>query len=763
MHRSPLLRVRSIIKGRRTRKKKRQRSFAERTLRAAALALGAMSLATAIIALAALPLYLYVTQGLPSVVRLEELLRPLSGELLQPTRLYDRSGQQVLLSLEPQEASRAFLRIENQYLLDAFVASQDPHFWTRPAGDLLDLDGGPNGIAESLTARLLLPSDAEGWLKTLRARLLANEATARYGREQILVWSLNSAYFGHWAFGVESAAQLYLGKPAADLSLGEAALLAAVAQAPALNPFDAPELAVQYQRLVLSAMRDQGLITDTEFTTAFVAALVFAPASGPQSLAPDFTELVLQQLEMEFGQDRLQLGGLKVVTTLDFSLEREISALLESAGAQVDGVVLDPLNGQILALQASGDDHVTERILAPFAYMTLFAQGEAPASLIWTAHGPTTLRAALAAAEPAPGESLSASAKVTDALGLQANRGHSLLQVAASYGVLANSGLLVGIDAEDQLTPTSILFVGDLQDRVLLNRIRGQVQVVASPELTALVTDVLTDASVRMGDAIAWGTLGRSFAFLQADDAGSGTWQVGYSPQRVIGLWFEEGSEAEDIWAALFQAAHRDLPIRSWEVPADLTSIIVCVPSGQLPDEDCPATRREWFLAGTEPTESDTLYERIAINSLNGKLATVFTPEEFVEERVYLMVSPSAERWARAAGIALAPEDYDPIPFFAGQSSAVSILDPLPFSEVDGQVGITALLGAGAVTFEVQVGEGLRPTEWFTVAEGRVPAGNRITIEWDASALSGLWSVQLQAWDEAGNLMRGYTVVTIVN
>ncbi|MEX1247529.1 MAG: transglycosylase domain-containing protein [Anaerolineales bacterium] len=769
MARQRLLKIVEIGERRKARRRAQRAAFGHRLLRLAAIALGVVSVAAALLAAAAFPFYAYVTHGLPPAARLEQLMDPNSGELLQPTRFYDRTGQQLLLSLEPQGSPRSFVVNGNRDLLDAFLSSQDPDFWARPGNSLLDFDSGPIGLAEELVARLLLPDDADGWMKTLRARLLATEVEARYGRAQILTWALNSTYFGHWAFGIESASQLYFGKSSVSLSLAESALLAAVAEAPALNPIDAPELAIEYQRLVLSAMRDQRLITDKEFSSAFGEQLVFSSeSSAPVSEASEFTDLALEQLEQELGLQRIQLGGMKVITTMDYSLQQEASALL--AGGGLEAAVLDPMNGQILALVGAMTSHPAERMLTPFAYLQLFAQGQAPASLLWTRHGPTTLRAALAAAELLPAQDdVPLSSRVAELFGITGAGSNeslgewSVLNAAMAYGPLANRGLLVGREFDGSIRPTAVLFAGDAQDGVLLNWITPSLQVFTSPELAALVTDVLADGSVRPATAPAPAGLGRPFAFLQTLEQDSQAWQVGYSPQRVVVLWAQSADALGELLTGLFEAAHRGLLVKNWELPSGLTNVIVCVPSGQLPDDDCPQTRREWFLAGSEPTEFDSLYQRIAINTLNGNLATVFTPEEFIEERVFLMVPASARSWARAAGVELPPEDYDAVPYFAGQGSGVSILEPGPFTEVNGTVEITGLFGAGVITYDVQVGQGLRAEEWLMVAEGEVDAGNQVTVEWDTSGLSGLWSIQLQASDGEGNLVRAYSAVTITN
>ena len=110
---------------------------------------------------------------------------------------------------------------------------------------------------------------------------MANRLLDRYGRAQVLEWYLNSASFGHLAYGADSAARLYLGKSASQLDYYDAAQLVAVLEAPALNPLDAPAAAHERQIEVLARMTTGGLISLADLE----AARAMAPVSPP-SLSP---------------------------------------------------------------------------------------------------------------------------------------------------------------------------------------------------------------------------------------------------------------------------------------------------------------------------------------------------------------------------------------------------------------------------------------------------------------------------------------------
>jgi hypothetical protein len=729
-----------------------KRRFSHRFLLAAAILLGALSMLAALAALAAAPLFAYITGSMPAVTDLPAMFDPATGSLLQPTRFFDRTGEHMLLELQPPSAPRSFVNaLANESLQDAFVASQDPDFWTSADNIWLDLDSRPRGIAEQLTARLLLAREPDSWAKTIRARLLAADAVATYGHEALLNWTVNSATFGHWTFGIESASQLYFAKPAAQLTLAEAALLAAVAQAPALNPHDTPELAIEYQRLVLAAMRDQGMISDLEFTQAYEQPLAFTQPSA--SGLSGFLQSALTQIENALGRERVLLGGLNVTTTLDTDVQAAMESLL--AGTAAAALVLDAPNGRVVAAVGAYDDprSLDASALLPFEYLSIFASGRSPADLVWSP-GPMTTRQALASSNTSTIAQVIALGTAAEAVGLSSEES-SLLRISRAYGLLSQNGNLT------QAEPSLILFAANETGQIELDLTHANITTPVSAELAFLVTDVLKDASARSG---ALGDLLQSLhypaALMPGDEAG--VILIGYSPLRVVAIWDQSGVDLE-LWRQLFDATHAQLPLRDWQVPAGLTSLMVCVPSGQLPDDDCPAVRREWFVAGTEPVENDTLYQRVAINAANNTLATVFTPQSFIEERSFLIVPPESASWARRAGVETPPEDYDTVVAFSGQLGAVSIARPINFSEVSGAVAIRAVLGTNAEYFDIQVGKGLRPNKWTLLTEDDAGSIRSVVTEWDTSGLEGAWTIQLQVWDEDGLLSRAYAIVTLNN
>jgi hypothetical protein len=198
------------------------------------------------------------------------------------------------------------------------------------------------------------------------------------------------------------------------------------------------------------------------------------------------------------------------------------------------------------------------------------------------------------------------------------------------------------------------------------------------------------------------------------------------------------------LWNALMKAASENLPPDDWTVPADVSVMNVCDPSGMLPTAECPNLVSEVFLNGNEPQQADNMYRKYSINRETGLLATVFTLPQLIEDHVYLVVPPEARSWAEGAGLAIPPENYDVIqqPRF---DENVNITSPDLFSEVSGNVQIEGTAaGDGFASYRVLAGQGLNPQEWIQVGEGTAPVTKGLLATWDTQGLSGLYAIQLQ-------------------
>jgi membrane peptidoglycan carboxypeptidase len=590
--------------------------------------------------------YVRLTHDLPSVEILPQLLNPPDGLLLQPTRIYDRTRQNILFTFAPNDSPRRYIPLSEtnpqhlpKSLSDAVIAITDPDFWDHSGytiAEITNYDLHPT-IAQKLVSDLLLLNEPPTLRRALRERILAAQITARYGRTQILEWYLNSAHFGRYAFGAEDAAQLYFGKSTTQLTPHESAILAAVSNSPSLNPYDAPQTALQRGRETLQLMNLQGLLSNEATQNALGESPLFQtpPLAQPQ-VAAAFTNLLLTQLDSQFPRARIERGGLTIISTLDFDLQKGSSCVTAFYAARLAGlpdpniecdtlrflpalppglqvndlsasaIITDPKTGQILA--AVGETfqgletpliaaHSPGSALDTFVYLTAFTRGLSPASLIWDIpgktdvqnfdheyHGPIRLRVALANDYQAPTAQLLSQMgvenvrRISESFGVlrDASAQLSLLDAAGAYGVFAQQGVYFGQDAVDgEFRPVTILKVEGNDGSLWLDWSTPQAKPVVTPGLAYLINHALSDETAR------WPSLGQpnvteigrpAGVKLGQTDDALDTWAIGYSPARVVAVW--TGAREES-----------DLSPR---VPAVLWNALMQIASQNLPRDSWP-------------------------------------------------------------------------------------------------------------------------------------------------------------------------------
>ncbi|MCH7664281.1 MAG: hypothetical protein IH859_10505 [Chloroflexi bacterium] len=303
-----------------------------------------------------------------------------------------------------------------------------------------------------------------------------------------------------------------------------------------------------------------------------------------------------------------------------------------------------------------------------------------------------------------------------------------------------------------------MIAVRDYSKRSWLDWAQPQLRAVTSAQLAYLITDVLSDEDARRPSLGRPNVLevGRPAAAKLGQTTGQfDSWTVGYTPQLAIGVWvgYPDGVEAAPLsaaiaaglWNALLRYSHLDFPATNFDVPAGIAEVDVCVPSGLLPTNVCPTVVSEIFIPGNEPIFSDNLYRVVEINRVTGRLATVFTPLENIDEQVFLSVPPEALEWARESGYPLPPETYDVLFITADENPDVTLTSPAMFSYVSGQVEISGdALGEGFDFYRIQVGEGLNPRQWLQVGtDGTSPVTNGRLAVWDTGDANGLFAIQL--------------------
>lgn len=765
--------------------------------------------------------FFYIFWDLPSLDALPETF------MTPSVRITDRNDR-LLYEILPQEGGRnTVLSIENipQCLKDATIAVEDKNFYTNPGFDLtgiiralwINLKGGETVAGGSTitqqVARNLLLSQEERTERTLRRKLreavLAAQMTRKLSKDEILALYLNQINYGGLAYGVEAAAQTYFGKPASELLLPECALIAGLPQAPGVyNPFTNPDLAKERQRIVLGLMEKQGYITREQRVSAESTPLSYNPVPYPIE-APHFIWIIKDQIDRLTSQGILNSSQSIIArTTLDLDAQRLAEEILKrrideyksedvALSHNVNNaalVVLDPTNGEILALVGSADyfdesidgaldmaisPRQTGSAFKPFVYALALDPARADA---WTAatpildvsttfalrdgtaytpvnydgfeHGVVPLREAL-------GSSLNISAVkalqhvgIEDTINLAQRLGItsldeagnydlslvlgggqvSLLELSTAYATLANNGYYTG--------HVSILDIHDADNRLLYKPESNPPLQILDPRVVWLISDILSDDSARstgfgLNSAL---KLDRIVAVKTGTTTNfHDNWTIGYTPDLVVGVWVgNSGYEAmrdvtgltgaAPIWHELMRGLLQGRPDHPFTRPDGLIQVEVCDLSGLLPTSACPNTRAEWFIAGTEPTQTDTVYQQIWIDALTNSIANDSTPIERRQSVTVLNLPVEAREWAREQGLPLLSDYSQTSENISQQENQLALLSPRPNTAY--RIDPNFDPASQQIQIEVAAGQGI----------------SQVTIWADGNLLATFSSPPYQAW-----------------
>lgn len=301
-----------------------------------------------------------------------------SREMAQATKIYDRNGELLYDIFKEQNRTPIKLSEVPPVVKQATIAIEDKDFYehqgfsplgiTRAAFDLIAsrrVEGGGSTLTQQLVKNALLTGE-RSLTRKLKEFILAIQVERTYSKDQILEMYLNEIPYGGTAYGIEAAANLYFGKHAKDLDLAESSLLAGLPQRPSVySPYGThPELSKERQGEVLRRMVEDGYITKQQAEEAKDKELTYRTKQNEVGFkAPHFVLYVKQKLIEQYGDRLVEQGGLKVTTTLDYKLHEEAQKIVKDEVAKLKNykvgnaaaVVLDPKNGQILAMVGSKD------------------------------------------------------------------------------------------------------------------------------------------------------------------------------------------------------------------------------------------------------------------------------------------------------------------------------------------------------------------------------------------------------------------------
>ena len=379
-----------------------------------------------------------ITNDLPATEELAVLLDPENGALLEPTKIYDRTGNVLLDTIEISGSERKFLSInpENDdhfspQLVQVTIAILDPNFWDHSGISWKNFfSRSPHTIAERLVDEVLLENEPYGLIHSIRMRLLAAQVVSEYGKTNVLEWYLNSAYYGHMAYGAQAASKLYLDKSASELNLNESCLLTMLNLTPTLNPIDSPLAAKEIKQAALDKLYTDNIISKQDYQNASREDVTFKNNNDePKTPSFTFSNLVIEQLSSTIGKKTIERGGLSIITTIDHDLQEQtacvvnsqltrLSAYSDNANQNMNSdceasrllpslppedlnlpvdinasvIIMDLNTSEILAIlgdtDVNGDSglikkHQPGSMLTPFIAAASFTRGMSPSTLVW--------------------------------------------------------------------------------------------------------------------------------------------------------------------------------------------------------------------------------------------------------------------------------------------------------------------------------------------------------------------------------------------
>jgi membrane carboxypeptidase/penicillin-binding protein len=505
-------------------------------------------------------------------------------------------------------------------------------------------------------ARILFLSNERTFRRKLQEAVLALILEARFTKDQILEWYLNNVYLGGGVFGVETMARHLFGKPSADLTLEEAALIVGLIRAPsALSPWSHPAAALRQRNRVLERLRSEGVITGAAADAAVRTPLTVGRYPLVDRVRGAYAKAFIRQ----------QLGPLRgggdaakraVMTTIVPDLQDAAEAAVahglrrvEDTNLQAALVAIDPRTGNLLAMVGGRDfarapfnRAVRSRrqpasAFKPFVFAAALERGFSPISIIsnliafvpasddgWVpinAEGQdedqVTLRMALLESNNRAAVALQERIRTSSVVALATNLGISRLpsvpslalgtgavsplELTAAFAAFPNGGVAVRPRVIERVTDNGRIVVETVSDR------RHVISEQTAFQMVSMLADVMD-----RGTGIPARALGITFPIAGktgTSDEFKDAWFVGFSSAVVVGVWvgFDRpatidvdayGSRlALPIWSEFMLATAARLPPQPFAAPSGLQEVILCRESYLRPAKGCP-TYREFLKDG---------------------------------------------------------------------------------------------------------------------------------------------------------------------
>ncbi|MHB8903830.1 MAG: PBP1A family penicillin-binding protein [Patescibacteria group bacterium] len=431
--------------------------------------------------------FIWLSRGLPSPNQL------INREVAQSTKIYDRSGENVLYEISgDQKRTLVALKDMPSNVKNATIAIEDKNFYkhggfsiwamarTMVTNVIFNRSAGGSTLTQQFIKNAVLTPEKKITRK-IKELILSQRLENRFSKDEILQMYLNEIPYGSNAYGIQAASQKYFGKNVQDLNLSEAATLAAMIQTPSrYSPYGPnKDLLLGRKNYVLTLMAEQGYISKSESDEAKKVEVKFKDPDNNMT-APHFVMYVKAILAEKYGEKTIEQGGLKIYTTLDLVKQKAAEEAIKEQtknyatkyGANNAALVsIDPKTGQILAMVGSKDyfdDTIDGQVniatslrqpgssMKPIVYAALFEKGYTPATILYdvvtnfstdpanpyTPHnydlkerGPVSIRQALAGSLNIPAVKAIYLAGINNVLDLAESLGYTSLSQRNRFGL----------------------------------------------------------------------------------------------------------------------------------------------------------------------------------------------------------------------------------------------------------------------------------------------------------------------------------------
>jgi len=630
---------------------------------------------------------IWISRDLPNPNQL------INREVAQSTKIYDRTGEHVLYEIHGDQ-KRTLVSLDQIpiYVQKATIAIEDKNFYnhggfsvwamfrTVITNILYNKSAGGSTLTQQFVKNAVLTNE-KSITRKVKELILAQQIEKKFSKDDILQMYLNEIPYGSNAYGIQAASQKYFGKDVKDISLAEAALLAALPQSPSrYSPYGPnKDILLGRKDYILDLMFEQGYISEVERDNAKAEELKFQQPEASIT-APHFVMYIKSILSDKYGEKTLEQGGLKIYTTIDYDKQKIADEVVTEKTQNYQTkynannaalVAIDPKTGQVLAMVGSRDyfdDNISGQVnvatslrqpgssIKPIVYASLFEKGYTPNTILYDVvtnfstnssqpyiphnydlkeHGPVSIRKALAGSLNVPAvkalylTGVSSVIDLAHAMGYSSlnekDLGLSLVLGGGEVKLLEHTNAYSAFARDGQIsTITTILKVED-KDGNILEEWQPNSKNVLTSQTARLINSVLSDNSAR---AFIFGEKNNLTLGDRPVAAKTGTtndyhdaWAIGYTPSIVTGVWV--GNTDNSKMKSGSDGSILAAPI--WKT--FMTRVLSGTPVETFKEPDSTTTGKA-VIDGVLP-----ILQTSTIDKRTGLPASANTPAEFIENK----------------------------------------------------------------------------------------------------------------------------------